>query len=84
LKGDIVGQYTQSGNYQHDLACNKALGVLQGSIAAATQNAAGQVTINNAEIVWARAVIASCKQNNSSQGLEAAMSLLRALGTGGV
>jgi hypothetical protein len=78
-----MGTPTQSGVYNHDQACNKALGVLQASIAGATQNAAGQVAVNNAEIVWARAVVASCKANNSSQGLEAATTLLKALGTGG-
>jgi hypothetical protein len=57
--------------------------VAQVAIAAATQNAAGQVAVNAAEIIWARAVVSSCKLNNSSQGLEAATSLLKSLGTGG-
>jgi hypothetical protein len=43
----------------------------------------GQAAVNAGEIIWARAVIASCKANNSSQGLEAALSLLKSLGTGG-
>jgi hypothetical protein len=79
-----MGQFTQSGNLAHDRACNLALGVLQGAIAGAAQSPAGQVAVNSAEAVWARAVISSCKTNNSSQGIEAALSLLKSLGTGGV
>jgi hypothetical protein len=78
----LSGKVT-SGNYAHDAACAIAEGTRQATAATATQNAAGQVTINNAEIVWARAIIASCVANNNGQGAEAFRSLLRALGTGG-
>jgi hypothetical protein len=74
----------RSGNYLHDQACAVAEGVRQATVAGATMNAAGQVTVNNAEIAWARAIIASCKANNSGAGAEAFQSLLRALGTGGI
>jgi hypothetical protein len=52
-------------------------------LAGVTQNAAGQVTSNNAEIAYCRAVIASCKLNNNGQGAEAFIGVLKALGTGG-
>lgn len=73
----------QSGNYAHDVACALAEGVRQASAAGATSNAAGQVTINTAEIAWARSIIASCKANNNNVGMEPFQTLLRALGTGG-
>jgi hypothetical protein len=78
-----LGQYTQSGNYLHDQACNRALAVLQSTIAGAAMSPSGQQAVNAGEIIWARAVIASCKANNNGAGAEAATSLLRALGTGG-
>jgi hypothetical protein len=78
-----MGGVVKSGNLVHDAACSLAEGVRQAAVAAVTQNAAGQVTSNNAEIAYHRAVIASCKLNNSAIGLEASMSALRALGTGG-
>jgi hypothetical protein len=46
-------------------------------------NAAGQVAANNAEIAFCRAVIASCKANNNSQGMEPYINVLKQLGTGG-
>jgi hypothetical protein len=79
-----MGGIVKSGNYLHDLACNAAETVRQATVAAATQNAAGQVTINNAEIAWARAVILSCRSNNGGIGMEPFQSLLKALGTGGI
>lgn len=78
-----MGGRVTSGVYAHDLACSLAESTRQGAAAGATQNAAGQVTINNAEIAWARAVIASCKANNNGIGTEPFQTLLRALGTGG-
>jgi hypothetical protein len=70
-------------NAAHDAALLAAETARQSAAAAATQNPAGQIVINNAEIAWARACLASCKANNNSIGQEAFISLLRALGTGG-
>jgi len=78
-----MGQHTKSGNLTHDTACNVAESTRQAAVAAATQNPAGQVTVNNAEIAWARACVASCKANNNNVGAEPFQTLLRALGTGG-
>lgn len=78
-----MGGVVKTGNLAHDNACFLAEGVRQASVAGATSNAAGQATVNNAEITWARAVVASCKANNNSIGAEPFQTLLRALGTGG-
>jgi replication-associated recombination protein RarA len=78
-----MGGTIHTGNLAHDLACQKAESSRQSTVAAATQNPAGQVTVNNAEIAWARACVASCQANNGNAGMEAFQSLLRALGTGG-
>jgi replication-associated recombination protein RarA len=75
--------HTGSTVVTHDVACQKAESTRQSAVAGAASSAAGQVVVNNAEIAFARAVIASCIANNSSAGLEAYQSLLRALGTGG-
>jgi hypothetical protein len=75
-----LGGKITSGNYAHDQACSVAEGVRQASVAGATS----QQTITNAEIVWARAIVASCKINNGGSGAEAFQTLLRALGTGGI
>lgn len=76
-----MGGKVQSGNFAHDQACAIAEGVRQVSAAAAGSN---QVAINAAEIVFARAVIASCVANLGGAGAEAYRTLLRGLGTGGV
>jgi hypothetical protein len=78
-----MGQTTKSGNLPHDTACNVAEATRQAAVAAAAQSPAGQVTVNNAEIVWARAAVASCIANNNGAGQSAFRDLLRALGTGG-
>jgi len=75
-----MGGVVKSGNYAHDTACAVAESVRQAAVAAVTQNAAGQVASNNAEIVYHRAVIASCKANNGGAGMEASLSALRSLG----
>jgi hypothetical protein len=75
-----MGGIVKSGVYAHDLACAIAEGIRQNSVAGATS----QVVVNNAEIVYARAIVASCKANNNGAGAEAFQTLLRALGTGGV
>jgi len=74
-----MGGKVQSGNYAHDQACAVAEGVRQAAVAGTPT----QTTVNNAEITWARACVASCVANNGGQGAEAFRSLLRALGTGG-
>jgi hypothetical protein len=78
-----MGGKIVTGVIAHDVACNKAESTRQSAVAGAAQSAAGQVVVNNAEIAYARAVIASCIANNNNVGLEAYQSLLRALGTGG-
>jgi hypothetical protein len=78
-----MGQFSQSGKSAHDTACNVAESTRQAVQATAAQSPAGQVALNNAEIAWARACIASCKANNNSRGMEVYINVLRALGTGG-
>jgi hypothetical protein len=78
-----MGGVVKSGVYAHDLACALAEGVRQATVAGVTQNPAGQVASNNAEITWARAVISSCKTNLGGQGMEPYINLLKSLGTGG-
>lgn len=78
-----MGGLVKSGNYAHDLACTAAEASRQAAVATVTMNPAGQVASNNAEITYARAVIASCKANNNGIGTEPYQTLLRALGTGG-
>jgi len=67
-----VGGKVQSGVLAHDAACSVAEGVRQ----AATAGTPTQTTVNNAEIAYARAVIASCVANNAGQGREPFMQLL--------
>ena len=73
----------KSGNVAHDTACLAATVAYQSAIVGLGMNAAAQVTLNNAEITWARACLASCRANNNGVGVEIYQSLLRALGTGG-
>jgi hypothetical protein len=75
-----MAQFSKSNNPIHDAVCNAAESTRQVTVAAAAQSLAGQVTVNNAEITWARACIASCKANNNSQGMEAYIDVLRSLG----
>jgi hypothetical protein len=75
-----MGQYAKSHNLIHDAACNLAEAVRQVSAAAAASSPAGQVVVNNAEIAWARACIASCKANNAGNGQEPYINVLKALG----
>jgi hypothetical protein len=79
-----MGGHTHSGNLAHDAACNTAESTRQAAQAAAAQSPAGQVALNNAEIVWARACVTSCLTNNGGAGLAVYQGLLRSLGTGGV
>jgi hypothetical protein len=78
-----MGGVVKTGNTAHDAACSVAEGVRQAAVAGVAMGAAGQVASNNAEIVYARAIIASCVANNAGAGAEAFRTLLRALGTGG-
>jgi hypothetical protein len=79
-----MGGKVLTGNLAHDAACSVAEATRQASVAGVAQSPAGQLVSNNAEITYARAVIASCKANNGGQGAEAYQTLLRSLGTGGV
>jgi hypothetical protein len=78
-----MGGVIQSGVFAHDQACIKAEAVRQSSVLGAAMSPAGQAVMNSAEIAWARACLASCKANNNSQGMEAFISVLKSLGTGG-
>ena len=78
-----MGGLVKTGVVAHDAACNLAEGVRQATVAGVTQNPAGQVVSNNAEITWARACLVSCRQNNGGQGQETFIGLLKSLGTGG-
>jgi hypothetical protein len=78
-----MGGIVKSGNLAHDAACAAAESLRQSATASVAMSAAGQVILNNAEIAWARAVIASCKANNNGIGAEPFQTLLRTLGTGG-
>jgi hypothetical protein len=73
-----MGGVVQSNNLTHNANVLVAEGIRQAAAASATQNAAGQVSINNAEIAYHRSVIASAKTNNC--GTEASMSALKLLG----
>jgi len=79
-----MGGKIQTGNQAHDLACSIAESTRQGAVAGVPSTPAGQVTVNAAEIAWARSVIASCVANLGGQGREPFIQLLRSLGTGGV
>jgi hypothetical protein len=78
-----MGGIVKSGVAAHDSACLLAEVTRQAAVAGAAQSAAGQVTINNAEITYHRAVIASCRANNGGFGVEASLTALMTLGTGG-
>ena len=73
----------KTGVAAHDQACILAEGIRQAAVAGVTMNTAGQVAANNAEIAFCRAVIASCKANNNSQGMKPYINALKQLGTGG-
>ena len=64
-----MGGKIQSGVPAHDRVCDLAEGVRQAAVASAAQSPAGQVVVNNAEITYHRAVIASAKANGC--GIEA-------------
>jgi hypothetical protein len=78
-----MGGKIQSGNYNHDLACSIAESSRQSAVAGLPNTPSGQLSYNQAEIAWARAIVNSCRVNNNNQGGEAFQTLLRALGTGG-
>jgi hypothetical protein len=75
-----MGQYSTSGKSAHDTACNTAESTRQSTAATVAQSPAGQVALNNAEIAWARACIASCKLNNGGHGQEPYINVLKSLG----
>jgi hypothetical protein len=76
-----MGHFQKTGTFSaHDNAINAAEAVRQVAVAAAAQSPAGQVAVNNAEIAFHRAVLASCKANNTSQGASESLMALKALG----
>jgi hypothetical protein len=78
-----MGGISKSGKTTHDAAVIAAEGTRQAALAAAAQSPAGQAAINAAEIVCARAMLASADANNGGLGKEPYITLLKSLGTGG-
>jgi hypothetical protein len=72
--------WQKTGVKAHDDVCILAESARQVAVAAA----ANQASIRVAEIIFYRAVKASCVANNGYAGIEAACDALRELGTGGV
>jgi hypothetical protein len=70
----------QSGNKAHDSVVAVAEGARQTAVAAAGSN---QAAVAASEIVFYRAVLASCLANNNSAGAGCAITALKSLGTGG-
>jgi hypothetical protein len=79
-----MGGVVKTGVVAHDNACLAAEVTRQAAVQGLTTGPSAQASYNAAEIAYHRAVIASCKANLSNVGLEASMSALRNLGTGGV
>ena len=75
-----MGGKIQSGNFAHDSACSIIEATRQVAVAAAGTGPAGQKASDAAEIAYHRGIIASCRVNNSSQGLAESLMTLRALG----
>ena len=76
-----MGHFLKTGlNSAHETAVNLAEAVRQSAVAAVAQSPAGQKASDAAEIVFHRAVLASCRANNSSAGMEASLLALKALG----
>jgi hypothetical protein len=75
-----MGGIVKTGVVAHDNACYLAEAKRQSDTVGVASSAAGQATMNAAEVTYHRAIIASCKANNSSQGLEASLSALKQLG----
>jgi hypothetical protein len=63
----------KTGVVAHDNACLAALNTLQGSITPSST----QAQVNAAYIAFHRAVIASCRANNNSSGMEPSLVALK-------
>jgi hypothetical protein len=79
-----MGGVIKTGNQAHDAACLAAEVTRQNALVGLGTGAAAQVTSDNAEITYWRAVAASCKTNNGGVGIEGPIGALKDLGTGGV
>jgi len=76
-----MGHFQKTSTFSaHDNAVNLAEAVRQAAIAGVAQSPAGQKAHDAAEIAFHRAVVSSCRTNNSSQGLSESLQALRALG----
>jgi hypothetical protein len=75
-----MGGKVQSGNLAHDAACSVIEATRQVAVAAAGTGPSGQKASDAAEIIYHRGIIASCKANNSSNGLAESLMALRSLG----
>ena len=78
-----MGGKVQSGNFAHDTACSLVEATRQAAVAGVAQSPAGQKAHDAAEIAYHRGIVASCRANNSSNGLAESVMALKALGTGG-
>jgi hypothetical protein len=67
-------------NAAHDAALQSAEQARQAAVVGVPNSPAGQVTMNNSEIAFHRAIVASCRANNSNVGLEGSLSALKSLG----
>src|SRR5262249_48067386 len=67
-------------NAAHDAALVAAEGTRQAAVIGVPSSPAGQATVSASEIAFHRAVIASCKANNSSNGLAESLMALKSLG----
>jgi hypothetical protein len=72
-----MGGKVQSGNFAHDSACS----LVEATFKALLKAQPGSAASDLAEIAYHRGIIASCKANNSSQGLAESLMALKALGT---
>lgn len=71
-----MSSVVKTGVLAHDNACLAALTTLQGALPAA----ATQAAVNALYITFHKAVVASCKANNNSSGMDPSLTALRSLG----
>jgi hypothetical protein len=71
-----MGGKVQSGNFNHDRACDLAESIRQAAVQGLAQSPGGQKLHDAAEIAYHRAVIASAKLNLGGNGVEASLSAL--------
>ena len=75
-----MGGKVQSGVFAHDTACSLVEATRQAAVIGVPSSPSGQATVNASEIAYHRGIIASCRANNSSNGLAESLMALRSLG----